>query len=68
MALEPVMEGGDSEVLMRDPMELDGACWIEFLREVFLDDREAPTASVLALLRFLFLMTSVFSDSGRTTP
>jgi hypothetical protein len=41
---------------------------MEFLREDFLDDREAPTARVLALLRFRFLMTSVFSDSGRTTP
>lgn len=67
-ALEPVIEGGDSEVFMRDPIELDGACWMEFLRDVFLDDREAPTASVFALLRFLFLMTSVFKDSGRTTP
>ena len=44
-----------------------GACWTEFLREDFFD-REVPTAKVLALLRLRFLITSVFSDRGRTTP
>lgn len=39
----------------------------EFLREDFFV-REAPTARVLALLRLRFLITSVFSDKGRTTP
>lgn len=42
-------------------------CCTEFLREDFFV-REAPTARVLALLRLRFLMTSVFSDRGRTTP
>ena len=51
---------------MRDVIDEDGACWMEFLREDFLDDREVPTAKVFALLRLRFLMTSVFSESGRT--
>jgi hypothetical protein len=66
--LDPEMEGGDSEALMRDEIDEDGACWIEFLRDDFLDDREVPTARVLALLRLRFLITSVLSESGRTTP
>ena len=41
---------------------------MEFLRDDFLDDREVPTVSVLALLRFRFLITSVLSESGLTTP
>ena len=44
-----------------------GACCTEFLREDFFE-REVPTAKVLALLRLRFLITSVLSDRGRTTP
>jgi len=66
--LDPDMDGGDSEVLTRDVIDEDGACWMEFLREDFLDDREVPTVRVFALLRLRFLITSVFSESGRTTP
>lgn len=72
--LEPVvpdMDGGDSEAVLaavRASIALDGACGTEFLREDFLEPREEPTATLLALLRFRFLITSVFKDSGRTTP
>lgn len=70
IVLDPVIAGGDSDVLMRDDIDIDvdGTCWIEFLREDFFDDREVPTARVFALLRFRFLITSVLSDKGRTTP
>jgi hypothetical protein len=41
---------------------------MEFFRDVFLEEREEPTAKVLALLRLRFLITSVFKERGRTTP
>lgn len=70
--LDPATAGGDSEAVplgAREAAALVGpACGPEFLREDFLDEREVPTARLLALLRLRFLMTSVFRDSGRTTP
>lgn len=71
---EPLEEiaGGDSEAVLlavrEAAMALVGVCTTEFFREDFFDEREVPTARVFALLRFLFLMTSVFNDKGRTTP
>ena len=70
IVLEPAMAGGDSEELplgVREATKLEGIC-MEFLRDDFLEEREVPTAKLLALLRLRFLMTSVLSDSGRTTP
>lgn len=65
---EATADGGDSGADRRlDEAEAMEACGTEFLREAFFD-REAPTANVLALLRLRFLMTSVLSDNGRTTP
>lgn len=71
IVLEPPMAGGDSEELplgVREAIKLDGACWMEFFREDFFEPREVPTARELALLRLRFLITSVLSDKGRTTP
>jgi hypothetical protein len=47
-----------------------GVCCTEFFREAFFDALVAadPTGIVFPLPRFLFLMTSVFRDNGRTTP
>lgn len=63
---EPV-EFGDSDSTALGVVT--GVCAIEFLREDFLEDRvdDAPTGA-LPLPRLRFLMTSVLSDSGRTTP
>ena len=42
---------------------------VEFLREDFFDDRvDAEPTGALPLPRLRFLMTSVFNESGRTTP
>lgn len=70
IVLDPAIVIGDSdtEPLGARKAAVLGGCGAEFLREVFLEDREAPTARLLALLRFRFLMTSVLRDSGRTTP
>ena len=71
IVLDPIMAGGDSEELpfgVREATRLEGICAMEFLRDDFLDEREVPTARLLALLRLRFLITSVLSDSGRTTP
>ena len=70
--LLPGIAGGDSEVVVAVCGRLAvaaaiDACCTEFLREDFFE-REAPTARVLALLRLRFLITSVLSDNGRTTP
>jgi hypothetical protein len=46
-----------------------GVIAIEFLRDDFFDARvEAVPTGALPLPRLRFLMTSVLSDSGRTTP
>lgn len=70
--LLPWMAGGDSEVVVAVCGRLavaaaTDACCTEFLREDFFE-REVPTARVFALLRLRFLITSVLSDNGRTTP
>lgn len=71
-AAPPGMAGGDSDVVLlcaRLDVGVVMEIWAtEFLREDFFDERDAPTARLLALLRFRFLMTSVFNDNGRTTP
>lgn len=71
---EPWADGGDCElfslVALADDGVDTGVCWTEFFLEGFFDERvvEVPTGTALPLPRFRFLMTSVFSDSGRTTP
>ena len=47
-----------------------GVCAIEFFRDDFFEDRVAvePIGFVLPLPRLRFFMTSVLSESGRTTP
>lgn len=69
--LDPAIAGGDSDALLlgaRETTALREACCMEFFRDVFLEEREEPTAKVLALLRLRFLITSVFKERGRTTP
>lgn len=68
--MEPVMELGDSDscvgVLVDSNVEAVG--WTrEFLRLAFFAPR-APTGIVLAVPRLRFLMMSVLSERGRTTP
>ena len=69
-----VDDGGLSEPLTLsafvDVGVVAGVCWTEFLRLGFLDERveAAPTGILLPLPRLRFLITSVLSDSGRTTP
>jgi hypothetical protein len=71
---EAVVEGGDSELLalcvLADVGVVDGVWCSEFLRLAFFDARvdAPPTGIELPLPLFRFLMTSVFKDSGRTTP
>jgi hypothetical protein len=71
---EHCMEGGDSELFALGAFVevgvVAGVCWTEFLREAFLDAlvEAVPTGILFPLPRFRFLMTSVFSDRGRTTP
>jgi hypothetical protein len=67
---EPVDFGDSESAALYDVGVVTGVCAIEFLREDFLDDRvdEVPTGGAFPLPRLRFLMTSVFSDSGRTTP
>lgn len=68
----PAVDLGDSEpnALAFPELGVVAGVWaIEFLREFFLDDRlDDPTGTLLPLPRFRFLMTSVLSDKGRTTP
>ena len=73
LVAEPAVDLGDSEsfeALIELGVVTAGETWAtEFLREDFLDDRVEPTFdAALPLPRFLFLITSVLSDSGRTTP
>lgn len=70
---EPEVDLGDSE---SPPLALPefgvvavDCAAIEFLREVLFFDRlEEPTGTLLPLPRLRFLITSVLSDNGRTTP
>lgn len=73
LPLTDPVDFGDSEsppLALPEVGVVTGVCANEFLREAFFEDLvdEAPTGTVLPLPRFRFLMTSVFSDSGRTTP
>ena len=72
---DPCREGGESESTtlwaLPDVGVVAGVCAIEFLRDAFFDERveePAPTGTELPLPRLRFLMTSVFRESGRTTP
>lgn len=74
---EPVVDLGDSDslaglaevgVVAEAAEEATGVWAIEFLRDDFLDEREELTGIELPLPRFRFLITSVLSESGRTTP
>ncbi len=68
------MDGGDSESLtlcaFADGGVVTGVCCTEFLRDAFFEERveAVPIGMVLPLPRLRFLMISVFSDKGRTTP
>lgn len=66
---EPVDFGDSESAALCDVGVVTGVCAIEFLRDDFLDERadDAPTGA-LPLPRLRFLMTSVLSDNGRTTP
>lgn len=63
---------GDSESRLAFPEVgvVTGVCAIEFFREDFFEDRvdAEPTGAEFPLPRFRFLITSVLSESGRTTP
>jgi hypothetical protein len=67
-------EGGDSESFtlcaFADVGVVTGVCWMEFFRVAFFDARvdALPTGMEFPLPLFRFLMTSVFNESGRTTP
>lgn len=71
---DPYGEEGDVEsfklLALPEVGVVEGVSPIEFLREAFLADRveAAPTGIWFPLPRFRFLMTSVFKESGRTTP
>jgi hypothetical protein len=69
---EPV-DFGDSEsawLALPDVGVVTGVCASEFFLDDFFDDRvEAePTGAEFPLPRLRFLITSVFKESGRTTP
>ena len=71
---EPWADGGDCELVSLIAFADDGVdtgvWWTEFFREDFFEARvaEDPIGAELPLPRFRFLMTSVLSDRGRTTP
>lgn len=66
---EPVDLGDSESAALCDVGVVTGVCAIEFLRDGFFDDRvDAVPTGVVPLPRLRFLMTSVLSDSGRTTP
>lgn len=66
---EPVDFGLSESAALCDVGVVTGVCAIEFFREDFLDDRvDAAPTGALPLPRLRFLMTSVLSDRGRTTP
>jgi hypothetical protein len=66
---EPV-DFGDSESVPLTEVGVDTGVWArEFFRDDFLDARdEEPATGAVPLPRLRFLMTSVLSDKGRTTP
>lgn len=66
---EPV-DFGDSESVPFIDVGVDtGVCASEFFLDDFLEARdEDPVTGAVPLPRLRFLMTSVLSDSGRTTP
>lgn len=61
-------EDGDAESFATDIGTI--GCTMEFLREAFFEERPGadPTGVALPLPLLRFLITSVFSESGRTTP
>lgn len=64
--IEPV-DFGDSESAALGVVT--GVCAIEFFLDDFFDDLvDAEPTGALPLPRLRFLITSVFSDKGRTTP
>lgn len=67
---EPVDLGDSDSAPLPEVGVVTGVWAREFLREDFLEDRDAVplTGAELPLPRFRFLMTSVLSDNGRTTP
>lgn len=65
--LDDVVDFGDSDSGARCCVICKGALTREFFRETFFDER-ALLIGIAPLPLFRFLMTSVFSDSGRTTP
>lgn len=70
---EPAVDFGDSDSFgpFTEPgvVAAGEVCATEFFREDFFDERVDPTVdTAFPLPRFLFLMTSVFSERGRTTP
>lgn len=73
LGAEPAVDLGDSEsaplALPEVGVVAEDCAAIEFLRDVlFFDLLEPPTGTLFPLPRLRFLMTSVLSDSGRTTP
>lgn len=66
---DPVDFGDSESAALLEVGVVTGVSAIEFLRDDFLDDRvDAAPTGALPLPRLRFLMTSVFSDSGLTTP
>lgn len=60
---------GDSESTLTDVGVETGVCASEFFRDDFFDARdEEPATGAVPLPRLRFLMTSVLSERGRTTP
>lgn len=64
---EEVVDFGDSDSGARVWVNASGVLTREFFREAFFDVR-ALLIGIAPLPLLRFLMTSVFSDSGRTTP
>lgn len=66
---EPVDFGDSDSAALCEVGVVTGVCATEFLREDFFDDLvDAAPTDVFPVPRLRFLMTSVLSDSGRTTP
>lgn len=66
---DPVDFGDSESAALCDVGVVTGVCAMEFLREDFLDDRvDVVPTGALPLPRLRFLITSVLSDKGRTTP
>jgi len=66
---EPVDFGDSDSAALWDVGVVTGVCAIEFFRDDFFDDRvDVVPTGALPLPRLRFLITSVLSDKGRTTP